>query len=113
GNVIIIGRGANVVTARLDHVFHVRLVGSVEKRIERVKERLGMSAEAAAEYIARTDRGRERYLKEHYDADINDPLLYDLIINTDRTSCENAAMTIAGALLRRAFGMSFAGKDLA
>jgi len=28
GNVILIGRGANLVTRELQHVFHVRLVGS-------------------------------------------------------------------------------------
>ena len=30
GNVILIGRGAAVITANLDHVFHVRLIGSLE-----------------------------------------------------------------------------------
>lgn len=112
GNVILIGRGANIVTARLDHVFHVRLVGSMEKRVERVMARLGMDVAAATEYITKTDRGRQRYLKEHYKAEIDDPLLYDLVINTDRISCENAAMTIAESMLRRAFGISFPRKNL-
>ncbi len=33
GNVILIGYGGNVITARLSHVFHVRLVAPLEKRI--------------------------------------------------------------------------------
>src|SRR5262249_7397219 len=36
GNVIIIGRGANIITAKLDSVFHVRLVASLESRIRRI-----------------------------------------------------------------------------
>src|SRR6267142_306330 len=34
GNVILIGRGANLITRKLDHVFHVRLVGSLERRVK-------------------------------------------------------------------------------
>ena len=40
GNVILIGRGANVVTSRLRYAFHVRLVGSVQRRIEHVQDHL-------------------------------------------------------------------------
>ena len=34
GNVILIGRGGNIVTAKLPNVFHVRLVAPLEDRIE-------------------------------------------------------------------------------
>lgn len=102
GNVILIGRGANVVTARLDHVFHVRLVGSLERRVQRVSEHLKLDRKAALEFIHKTDRGRERYLKEHFKAAIEDPFLYDLVLNTDRIRCEDAADLIAEAALRRA-----------
>ena len=47
GNVIIVGRGANVITARLDHVFHVRLVGSLERRVARLMELDKLSRKAA------------------------------------------------------------------
>lgn len=104
GNVILIGRGANIITAQLDHVFHVRLVGSIEKRLQRVKEHLGLDDASAMDHLMKTDRGRQRYLKEHYKADIDNPLLYDMIINTDRISFESAAMLIADALLWHAFG---------
>src|SRR5262245_23097114 len=32
GNVILLGRGANIITSRLSYVFHVRLIGSLERR---------------------------------------------------------------------------------
>lgn len=102
GNVILIGRGANIITSRLDHVFHVRLVSSLEKRLARVRDRHGFDERTAMEYIVRTDRGRQRYLKEHFKVDIENPLLYDLVVNTDRISCENAALTIGCAVLCRA-----------
>ena len=38
GNVILIGRGAAVVTANLSHVFHVQLVSALEKRVQRIQD---------------------------------------------------------------------------
>jgi cytidylate kinase len=102
GNVIVIGRGATILTARLDHVFHVRLVGSLAKRVAHVQELHRLSKEAALKLIRREDRGRQRYLKKHFKADIYDPLLYHLIINTDLVPYEKAASIIADAMLDRA-----------
>lgn len=101
GNVILVGRGASVVTRDLDNVFHVRLVGSVAKRIERVQQVYELDRPAAIEFINRKDKGRRRYLKEHYHEDIDDPLLYHLIINTDRIRPEDAARLIGDEVIRR------------
>jgi cytidylate kinase len=99
GNVIIIGRGANVITSAIPHVFHVRLVGSVDRRIERIAEILKLSRKAAASHIEKEDRARARYLKRHYGADVDDPLLYHLVVNTDRLDGSAAAELIAEAAL--------------
>lgn len=99
GNVIIIGRGANVITARLKHVFHVRLVAPLEKRIERIQQTENLTAKAAARFIEKEDAGRKRYLKKYFDADIDDPLLYHLVINTGAVSCEQAVRIIGDAVL--------------
>ena len=101
GNVILIGRGAHVITAKLPHVFHVRLVGSAERRLERVMTHLQLDRKAAAEFIERADRGRHRYLREHFKAELDDPLRFDLTVNTDRVSCELTAELIADAMLKR------------
>ena len=101
GTVIVIGRGATVITSKLDHVFHVRLVGSLEKRIAHIQELHRLNKEAALDLIRREDRGRQRYLKEHFKADIDDPLLYHLVINTDLVPYEKAAQIIADAMLKR------------
>jgi len=61
-----------------------------------------LSKEAALKLIRREDRGRQRYLKKHFKADIDDPLLYHLTINTDLVPCEKAARIIVDAMLERA-----------
>jgi cytidylate kinase len=101
GNVIVIGRGATVISARLDHVFHVRLVGSLQKRVQHVQELNHLSKEAALRIIQREDGGRKRYLKRYFKTDLEDPLLYHLVINTDLVSYDDAARIIADAVLKR------------
>ncbi len=101
GNVILVGRGANVVTAHLDHVFHVRLVGCLEKRIPRVMERYQLGEAAARAYIQREDKARARYVKKHFGKDITDPLQYHLVINTDHLTLEEATLLIAAVMLKK------------
>ena len=101
GGVILVGRGASVITSKLENVFHVRLVGSIEKRIERVQEAYSLDQHKAIEFIRKEDKGRRRYLKEHFDRDIDDPLLYHLIINTDCIRYEDAARLIGEEVIHR------------
>jgi Cytidylate kinase-like family len=99
GSVILIGRGGNIITAQLPHVLHVRLVAPLDKRIAHAHEAYGMTEAAARVFCPREDRGRERYLKKYFNADVNDPLLYHLIINTGLVSYDDAAKLIGDAVL--------------
>jgi cytidylate kinase len=101
GHVIIIGRGANLITSGMENVFHVRLVGSLQKRIAHVQHTHGLDTKAAVELIHFEDRGRHRYLKKHFNADPDDPRLYHLVINTDLIDYDKAAGMILDAALDR------------
>lgn len=97
GRCIFIGRGADLITDRLEHGFHVRLVGSVEIRIERMMSLTGLDRPAAEARIAEQDRARRRFVKKYFDEDIDNPLLYELVINTDHFSLDEVARLIAEA----------------
>lgn len=101
GNVILVGRGANLITARLRHVFHVRLVGTLECRIARLCRFEKIDQTTARRLIQESDSARALYVKRHFGADIENPLLYDLVLNTDRMSDEDAVQVIAQAALSR------------
>ena len=101
GNVVIIGRGANIITRDLDSAFHVRLVGSEKKRIEHLRSYKHLTLEAASTYLRDEDLGRKRYVKQYYAADIEDPLLYHLVINTDLVPYAETARMIAEAVRAR------------
>jgi cytidylate kinase len=99
GHVILVGRAANVITAGLKNVFHVRLVGSLEQRIERVEEVYEMGRAEAEAYIKSQDAGKKLYMKEYFGREIDDPQLYHVVVNTDRIPYEFAARLIADTFL--------------
>lgn len=100
GRVILMGRGANVITSKLENVFQVRLVGSLEKRIERVQQEHDLGRQDALKFIEKQDKGRRRYLKDQFHKDIDDPTLYHLIVNTDRIGCEATTGLIGNEVIR-------------
>jgi len=95
GRVILIGRGANVITARLPHLLHVRLVAPLGHRICCLQEELGLTKKQASAMIQREDAARRRYLRKYFKKDIDDPLLYHVVINTALLHPDSAARLIA------------------
>ena len=107
GRVILVGRGANIITRRLPNGTHVRLVGSFEKRVAHIKEYLNLPQKQAYEYVTKEDQDRQAYIKQHFQKDISDVSLYDLIINTDTVSLQESVMIIGDMVLRT--GIKHAG----
>jgi hypothetical protein len=99
GNVVLIGRASNIITMGLGHVFHVRLVGSLEERVRHVMDYEGLPEKEAAGYVRSHDLGRKRYVEKYYRGDVDDVLLYDLVLNTDRIAYDEAARIITDAAL--------------
>lgn len=99
GHVILIGRGGNVITAKLPNVFHVRLVAPFEQRVEHAREFYNLGPRQARDFCQREDQGRKRYLKKYFDADMEDAQLYHLTINTGLVSYDEATRLIAEAML--------------
>ncbi len=101
GNVVIVGRGASVITSKLKNAFHIRLVASIEKRVEHMMELLGLNEKDALNHIKREDENRKKYIKSYFHADIDDPLLYHLVLNTDLLTHEGTANLIAEAVVQK------------
>jgi len=100
GGVIIIGRGGNIITAKLPHVLHVRLVAPLDDRIERICRDDKKTPAEARKFCVEEEQSRARYLKTYFNADINDPLKYHLTVNTSLVGYENTAKLIGDAVLR-------------
>ena len=98
GGVIVVGRGGNFVTADIARSVHVRLVGSEAVRVHHFAKKFGISKQAALAEVKRLDLARRRYIRANFKQSIDDPLGYDLVINTDHFSDADAACVIAAAL---------------
>lgn len=98
GNVILVGRGAAIITALLPRILHVRLVAPFNSRVRNCAEFHKISAEKAARLVRETDEARRRYVQAYFGADVDDPLHYHLVINTGRNSFQDTARIICHAL---------------
>ncbi len=80
---VIVGRGANLILGP-ERGFRVRIIGSPELCAKRVAERENIEFDEALEKVRAVDQERADYIRKLYDTDINDPLSYDLVLNSDR-----------------------------
>jgi cytidylate kinase len=95
GNVLIRGWGACVVLRDVPHVPRIRICAPMEKRERAVMTRPGVSdASAARREIQRNDAAHRGTLQVAYGVDRDDPLLYDLVLNTDRLSVDACAKLV-------------------
>jgi cytidylate kinase len=97
GNVLIVGRGAQVVLCGVPEVFRARLVAPIAARIERVMKRTASSREEAEEFVRKYDTERKSLMRTVFKEDLDDWSLYDLILNTGHYSVEAAADVIVEA----------------
>jgi hypothetical protein len=101
GRCIFIGRAANFVTSKLTRGLHVRLIGAFESRVERMQKYDKMTPQQARKLVREQDKSRARYVKKYFEADIEAPEHYHLVINVDCFNTEQAAQLIADALKLR------------
>jgi cytidylate kinase len=101
GGVVILGRAGQIILRdRLD-VLHIRVIAPKRLRVDRISQRHTISLQAAEAQVEASDRYRQSYLRRFYHARGDDPELYDIVINTERMTPEEAASLICEALLTR------------
>lgn len=93
-NTVFVGRGAQFFLPP-EKGLSVFLVAPMAQRINYVREIRGCSKVDARRYIQETDKGRSDFVKSHFNQQIGNPHLYDLVINRAHTSMEDAAELIA------------------
>ncbi len=95
GRAVIVGRGGQSILRGLKHVTHVRLIGPEDWRAQRYAEMHGLDRDKALAEIRRVDGERRRFVRNHFNQDLNDWELYHLTLNMGRIAPERAAASIA------------------
>jgi len=75
--------------------FKVRIVAPMALRVQTAMHRLNLNREQANRHIRTADDHRLHWGRQIFDADINDPDLYDLVVKLDQVNLETAANLIA------------------
>jgi cytidylate kinase len=108
GQVVLEGRGGQVLFREVPHVLKIRIVAPLDVRARRVAEQENLDPETALQIVERNDRDRAARMRYLYDVDWRDPRLYDLVLNTGHLSAESAAEVIVTLARRPEFTMTAA-----
>jgi Cytidylate kinase-like family len=97
GGAMIVSHAASLALADRDDVLRVLVTASTETRRERFADSLGLDRDEARRALDRSDAGRADYIKRFYGLGSERPTHYDLVVNTDRLTPQEAADLIVTA----------------
>ena len=101
GNVVIVSHAASYAVGGGPDTLRIFVTASPKTREGRVAaEAEGDDHTPAARVIKESDAGRRDYLKRFYSVDSESPTDYDLVVNTDQLSTEQAAEIVLRAAER-------------
>ncbi|MEJ2283920.1 MAG: cytidylate kinase-like family protein, partial [Desulfobacterales bacterium] len=98
GRAVIVGRGANFILPAED-IFAVRVIAPLKKRIREVALTHAAPIEKVKRRVIQRESKRKAFIRHSFNADISDPIHYDLTINTGKMSIEAAVETVIGAVM--------------
>jgi len=113
GDVVLRGWGATCLLRTVPHVVCVRVTRPFAQRVAWLREQLGADDIAfVEEEIRRSDRAHAARMHAQFGVTWGDPLLYDLVLNTDRLSVETCARQIAALAQRPEFAETDASRAM-
>ena len=98
GNVIILGGGSQIITGELDPSkfagTHVRLYASYPWRLKSVMEKFHMGRVEAEEFLKTKQDARNKFVEDFTGRSSSDPLLYHMMLNSDKNTPDLKAAAI-------------------
>lgn len=97
GHAVIIGRGANFILPPEGRL-RLRIVAPLNTRIQNVSRDFEVSKDEAKRRIIRTESNRRAFIRKYFNADISEPIHYDLIFNTGFLNIDTVVKTVGSIL---------------
>ncbi len=97
-NLVILGRGGQVLFKDFPPALHVKIIAPLSTRIFRVKNLYNMDEAGAARLISEQDDERREYLQNVFGCDWLDLDFYHQVINTGKIPLEESALLIIKSL---------------
>ena len=97
GNAIYHGLAGHLLLGKGPHVLRTRIIAPMEFRIARLQDRLHCNRQEAITYIEKMDDDRRKWTRFLYGVDWRDASLYDIVLNLEQMSLEEACDVICAA----------------
>jgi cytidylate kinase len=104
GRAVIIGRGANFILPAKE-IFAIRVIAPLEIRIRNVALNYKVAEEEAKRRVIRRESRRRAFVRHSFNADISDPLHYDMVINTGKMNIDAAVEAVIAAVMASLVGI--------
>jgi len=110
GQMVYHGRAGQQLLPGIGHVLRVLIVAPMDYRIGVVRAQKGMDEQNARQFIHELDRVRGRRFRALFNEEWQEPVGYDLILNSGRVSAESAGTTIVELSRRGEFQVTPSSK---
>ena len=97
GGAIILGRGAHLILGQ-GEALRVLVVAPLDVRVATVMKRDGISERDARRQIQSVEADRKAFLMKHFHTDFDDPVHFDLVVNTSLLGIANSCAAIGAAV---------------
>lgn len=113
GNVVIRGWGATQLLRSVAHIPCVRIMRPLDKRVDWLMKELDTDDRDLAEAeIRRSDQANASRMHDQFGVHWGDPVLFDMVLNTERLSVQSCAEQIKGLLMRPEFAETDASRSM-
>ncbi len=97
------GHAGHLFLRGVPHVLRIRVIASMEHRIQKAMEQHEFDWQQAADFIKKADDARVKWSQFLFHVDTRDPSLYDLIIAVDRINIADACDIVCTAAALKRF----------
>jgi cytidylate kinase len=97
GDVVIIGRGSNMILADTAGVIHIGLVAPLDVRADNIMRREHLSREESKTYGEELEQARVTFYRKFFKVSPYDPALYHMVLNMGMLKQKTAAEIIINA----------------
>jgi hypothetical protein len=102
GEVVIVGRGSQVLLRDTPGALHVQVVAPFDYRVATLARREEVTEAEASKRVRASDQARRDYLRRYHRVDWLDPTLYDMVLNTAKIPPPMAADIVVEAFQKLA-----------
>lgn len=113
GNVVIRGWGATQLLRSVPHVPCIRIMRPFDQRVQWLMNEIDTDDRSVAEAeIQRSDQANASRMHEQFGVEWNQPVLFDMVLNTDRLSVDTCVQMIKALLARPEFAETAGSRAL-